>query len=156
MTTVSQAVALKFSWWLVGGRSSFGRQLVTLFYFGGPFLLIFAVLLLFALGVVQFTFPDVFESLKDMIVRGGRDDGGEFYRLLVTVISSDRAPAFLLAMMSLLLPLTVPWVWVYAGWGAYRELNAVSKSCSFFAGIIYVVLVIIILLFFIFVARVIV
>lgn len=155
MTAVSQAVALKFSWRLAGGRANFGRQVVTLFYFGGPFLLIFAVLLLFALGVLQFTFPDFFEPFKNFIMLGGRDNG-EFHRSLVAVLSSDRAPSFLLAMAPSFLSFAVPWIWVYAGWGAYRELNAVSKTRSFFAGVIYAFLVILILAFFSFIAPLVV
>ena len=156
MTAVSQAAALTFSWRIVGGRASFGRQLVTLFYFGGPFLLIFGVLVVFALGVLQSTFPELFDCAKNVIMRGGRDDGGECHGLLVAILSSDRAFQLLFALVPLVLSLVVPWVWIYVGWGAYRELNAVSKTRSFLAGILYILFVVIIFRLFMFVARVIV
>ena len=118
------AVALRIAWRLVGGKATVRSFIVTYGYFFGVLAVIFAAFLLLGEGVFKVLAPELYAEviqakLNKQPVPDVSDSSVPLISFLILV-----AGFFLLAM------------WCLIAWGAYRQLNGLSKWRSFVALII--------------------
>jgi hypothetical protein len=142
---------LQVSWRIVGGKAPFNRQLITYAYFAGVGVLIFVGAgTLIALGIMKLFYPGVFELMTASIgMKKGAYDA--FSEKMNAMFAGDRAGWLMIAALNGF-PFVAGWIWIFIGWGAYRELNLVSKWASAAAFIVHFVLSLAILPLLIFMA----
>jgi hypothetical protein len=130
---------LQISWRIVGGRSCFNKQLIIFLYYGSVRLLIIGTCIILALGVVKSLYPELFEPMKITIMSGGSKKDALLEYINGVSNAGNLASRVILTGISFL-PLAADWIWIYIGWGAYRELNLASKHASAIAFIAFFVL----------------
>lgn len=116
------AIALRFSWWVVGGKASIRSFFVTYSYFFGVMIVLLAFSQLISLGFLKVVDPALYTQLQQskgqQINQIDALSGG--VTLWVTGL------IFVVAFFCVS-------IWSVVGWGAYRELNGLSKFRSFCA-----------------------
>jgi hypothetical protein len=137
--------AVTISWRLVGGKAGFGRHWITFLYLQAVFLIIFGIFLAVLFGLFELLLPELSRAARDMIMRGGRDVGDAFRNALDSATAAHQQAKLLAIATAGLLALLVPWIWLFAGWGAYRELNDLSRLRSLSAALVYLLLVFLIM-----------
>ncbi|MEH6446286.1 MAG: hypothetical protein V7784_20515 [Oceanospirillaceae bacterium] len=118
------SVILRFSWRMVGGKASFKSFFVTYAYFGGVFLIFGLLLEIIKVGA----FKTLDLALYEAIVAARLDQTP----LPATQNSEAQLLFDTIDITGDLLIIALGWVC----WGAYRELNQLSKIRSFFAFLI--------------------
>ena len=118
------AIALRFSWWVVGGRATIRIFFVTYSYLLAVVLVLSGFSRLLSLGFLKVFDPDLYAQLQllkgQQLVQSLGDALSEGVTLWVTII------IFAVGLLCCS-------VWSFLCWGAYRELNDLSKFRSFFA-----------------------
>ncbi len=137
--------ALTLSWKLVGGHSPFGRFLITLCYFYAVLIILLRVSSLFAYGLVKYLDSELYKLMVNVSKTQGMGNSelsAYMDHAVKAFMSGERRKllAFFAFGVTILAGSLGATIWTYAGWGAYRELTGLSKSRSFLAGIIFVLL----------------
>jgi len=122
------AVALRMAWSCVGGRAPFVSFLITYSYYFGVMLVLIKLTHLCALGILKVFEEDLFNNV--IAIASGADIPLELHTSAPVII------AFLLLGTGYI----GFGVWLIVGWGAYRQLNGLSKFRSFLAGTIFLLL----------------
>jgi hypothetical protein len=130
---------LQISWRIVGGRSCFNKQFIIFLYYGSVRLLIIGTCIILALGVVKSLYSELFEPMKMTIMSGGSNKDALFKYINGVANAGTLANRVILTGISFL-PVAADWIWIYIGWGAYRELHRASKRASAIAFIAFFVL----------------
>ena len=117
MSVVLFALSLRLSWRIVGGKAVFRSFFVAYAYFFGVIFVIFVFVMLIAEGVFKFLDPELYKAVQDAIKDGTRRP--TIHEPLQYILKAIRAIGHI--------ALTV---WYIIGWGAYRQLNGLSKRRS--------------------------
>lgn len=127
------------AWRMLGGRAPFGRYFVISCYYTGVALIFQALLLLCGVGVAQIFAPELTPNLVDTLTHIRPPDPK-----VTELLSGPDGTRYLVVMLAfnliLLFGFFVAVVWSVVGWGAYREINGLSKRRSLAAGAIAAVL----------------
>ena len=118
------AVALKISWRLVGGKASVRSFFVTYAYYMGVIIVIFPLVILLSQGVFKVFDPELYAKILEAEAKNAPmpDMAGKKLPLISFAI---QVGGYLCLS-----------VWSFIGWGAYRQLNDLSKGRSFGAFLI--------------------
>lgn len=125
--------AVLLSWRAVGGKGSIERFFAIHFYVAGVLKLILSATFMIVIGVLRMGDPSSYEEMNKAVYAGNA---------LWFVTNADRLthqPAWQLAMVLTLIGLSAMLAWIVAIWGAYRELNRLSRSRSRIAFVIFCV-----------------
>jgi hypothetical protein len=115
------AVALRVAWRLVGGKSPIGSFFVTYAYFFGTVIIILMPVLFLSEGVFKVLAPDLYAQVVH----------ARLNKQPMPDLSGSSVP--LIAFIILLAGFSLISVWGVIAWGAYRQLNSLSKWRSFIA-----------------------
>lgn len=115
------AVALRIAWRLVGGKATVRSFVVTYAYFFGVMSLVFTVFQLLGEGVFKVLAPDLYGQVIQ--AKLNKQPTPDLSDSSVPLISSVVLVAGFFALS----------VWGLVAWGAYRELNGLTKRRSFVA-----------------------
>jgi len=116
------AVALRFAWRIVGGKAPFRSFFVTYSYFFGVLLVLLSLFQILGLGVLKFFEKELFEY----VAKGDQNQ--------IQAQFADGIPAtFWVFLAIFFIGMVVTSVWSFLAWGAYRELNGLSRMRSFLA-----------------------
>jgi hypothetical protein len=124
------------SWRCVGGRAPFGRFFVISCYYVGVVIVCQTLILLCAYGVVKIFDLELYPVLVDSTTR--LQFGDTRLTGMINGAGGRRHVIVLLIFYFIMLvvdPIAVT-IWSVLGWGAYREINGLSKGRSFAAGVI--------------------
>jgi hypothetical protein len=115
------AVALRIAWRLVGGKATVRSFFVTYAYFFSVFTIVFTVVLLVGEGFFKVSAPELYRQVIDAKLK----------KQPMPDLSGSSVP------LNSLFILVGGWLligaWGFIAWGAYRQLNGLSKWRSFFA-----------------------
>jgi hypothetical protein len=118
------ALALRLAWRIVGGKATIRSFFVTYAYFFGVIIVIYTLFLLLAEGVFKVLDPDLYaEVIEAKLNKQARPD-----------LSGSTIPMISFGIQ--LVGFVLLSGWGFVAWGAYRELNGLSKWRSFFASTI--------------------
>jgi hypothetical protein len=136
------ATALWFAWKLVGGRALFGRFLLTFCYYYAVAIIGFQVFAVLAYGIAKVWDPGLYTVLVEAYKEKGFRNPKVTEYVAEAAGSGDLRKLLPLAAVSVMLWVSMAAisVWMIAGWGAYRELTALTKRRSVLAGIIFLCL----------------
>src|SRR5215470_3178417 len=115
---------IQLCWKIVGGKAEYQRFLITSSYYVGVLSIGFALGSLFFIGILRMFFPDAYTWFVKFIAAPSLRDA---YNPDPSV-----SIGILLAFMAFLAVIFLTFVWALIGWGAYRELNQLSRfrSCA--------------------------
>ena len=117
MSVVLFSLSLRLSWRIVGGKAVFRSFFVACAYFFGVIFVIFVFVTLTAEGVFKFFDLEFYKAVRDAIKDGTpRPTIDEPLKYILGAI---------LAIEHIALA-----IWYITGWGAYRQLNGLSKRRS--------------------------
>lgn len=117
-------------WRIVGGRAPVQKVFITHFYYSGVLHGFYSGFFLLVMGAIRISNPDYYKFLFANLRNGNmKAMAGQESMALI-----DKAPASLIVYF---VGLLVMFAWFFLGWGAYRELNLLSKSRSFFAALLF-------------------
>jgi len=123
------------AWRLVGGHATFGRYFVINCYYAGIIIVCQMLILICAFGVVKALDPELYPVMVDSFTRIQFEN-----KKLNALITGPDSTQHLLVMLAFylffLIELAAIFLWTILGWGAYREINGLSKTRSFAAGVI--------------------
>lgn len=124
--TIALAAVVRLSWRVVGGRATFQQVLRITCYYCSVVLLGVVITNLCYLGILRLFEPRLYELL---FATAERVDWRTF-------VAADplSSVSFVVAMLIQSVGYAALFIWVIVGWGAYRELNGLSKrkSCTAF------------------------
>lgn len=112
------AFVLRLAWQLVGGRAKFERFFIAYAYYFSAVLLLLVLVSLCADGIIKSLDPSLYEILRS----GDQQAIGQSNPLT--------SSAYLWSLSVLALGLVLTSIWSFIGWGAYREINGLSKARS--------------------------
>ena len=118
------ALSLLFAWRIVGGKAPARSFFVTSAYFFGAPVVVFCTFLLVSAGVFKVFAHDIFKEFM--------------YALVNSQPMPDMAGSSIpmLSLSIVAVGFVVVSVWCFIAWGAYRQLNSLSKSRSFIAALV--------------------
>ncbi|HXA02029.1 MAG TPA: hypothetical protein VNW99_08575 [Cytophagaceae bacterium] len=122
------ALALKVSWNVVGVKTSFYKNLITLSYHTGTFFTIYILLNIINLAILRFDSIQKYDVMVQYTYFKGTvnpfDNVFSDYTLLTYQV---------IGLVSLVFVV----IWFYRGWACYRIMNKSTKWQSFFAAVIF-------------------
>ena len=122
LVTVSlSAMVVRTAWWIVGGRASARSFFVTYAFFFGVALVIISVVQLLSFGFFKVFEPELFGQFIAATQRRG----------VMPDMSGDWVP--LTALSIYIVGYLIICLWLFIAWGAYRNINGLSKLRSFLA-----------------------
>jgi hypothetical protein len=132
MNVLAYGTALYLAWRIAGGRAGLQKFLTIHFYYAGVLLLLETGLYLGFAGTIRAFDPALFKELHDAIY------AGNFAAFLIEnherlLASSAYRASFLVQFAGFGAMLA----WIFAGWGAYRALNRLSRLRSMGAGLLF-------------------
>jgi hypothetical protein len=119
------ALAIYIAWWLVGGRARVRGFFTTYAYFSGVSVVLFAGVSIVSTGVLK-----VFDPESMSVPAGSWKDFSSHMEQISVV---GWSAAVQVAGYIFLAALFFWFIWSIIAWGAFRELNGLSKMRSFFA-----------------------
>ena len=123
--------ALYLGWRIVGGRAALQKFLTIHFYFAGILDLLKTAIYLGMMGTIRAFDPALYKEIYEAVFSGSF--------MGFTIKNSERmmaTPGIWVTIVGYVAIL----LWIYAGWGAYRELNRLSRMRSFAAGLLFLLL----------------
>jgi hypothetical protein len=133
MMTLGYGLAVCLAWRTVKGRADTQKHLIIHFYYSGVLILGEACWFMALIGILKAGSPQFYTQLMDSVQRGN-------LRFFVDPRNADalsRVPGFWLVYCGGIIAAIGWWI---AGWGAYRELNRLSKLRSAIAAVLFVIL----------------
>jgi hypothetical protein len=135
MEVLAYGAAVCLAWRVVQGRAELQKIFVIHFYYSGVFLLLMAVWFMLLTGIMRSADPVFYAAYMEAIHSG---------TLLSFVqereVQATQSPAAIPTALGVIAGASAAMAWVFAGWGAYRELNRLSKLRSAIAATVFVVL----------------
>ena len=126
--------ALYLAWRIAGGRAEIQKFLTIHFYYAGVLKLIETSLYLGIMGTIRAADPALFKEIYDAAY------GGNLASFFIK--NSERllaSPGYRLSLWVQFVGYGAMLTWIFVGWGAYRELNQLSKARSIMAGLLFFV-----------------
>ncbi|MBV9926629.1 MAG: hypothetical protein JOZ96_16540 [Acidobacteria bacterium] len=128
--------ATLLGWRCVGGKAQFGRYFIITCYYWGVVLVCMTLILVCAFGVVKILDPEIYPIIVDASTRV------QFSNPKLNEIFSGpdgtrhMTVSFIFSLFIVVfLPVAVT-AWSILGWGAYREINGLTKRQSFAAAML--------------------
>jgi hypothetical protein len=115
------AVALRVAWRLVGGNAPIRSYFVTYAHFSGVIVIVSTVFLLLGEGVFKVLEPDLYRQVIEANLNNQPMPNVEDSYVPLISLLINAAGLFLAS------------IWGLVAWGAYRQLNGLSKWRSFIA-----------------------
>jgi hypothetical protein len=134
LVTVATGLTLA-SWKLVGGHATFGKYFVINCYYSGVFIIGNMLVLIIAFGVVKALDPKLHLLMVDSFMHV-RFENKELNALITDPDDRRHLWAALAFYLIYLIGFVAICLWTVLGWGAFREINGLSKTRSFVAGMI--------------------
>lgn len=131
---LSYGAALLMAWRLVGARIELRTFFTVHFYFSAIFLVLMAILFLCMTGVLRMLDPALYARILEATHNGS---ALTFMTQNIEQLIGNRA--YRASMVAQFLGMSGILLWMFAGWGAYRELGGVSRTRSFLAAILFAV-----------------
>jgi len=130
VSALAYGVAACLAWRIVKGRAELSKFFVVNFYCAGVFKIILSCWILTMVGVLKAMDPALYRDFMKAAFSGN----------IAWLINSGK-----LQESAANLPMTLVWlagscamlVWLCVGWGAYRELNSLSKARSALAAVLF-------------------
>lgn len=118
---VLYSAVLRLSWRIVGGKAGLKAFMITYAYYTGVVIIIIVLFALVGQGIIKTFSPDLYEVIR------ANDP----------VAISDAAPFndqwFVTGFVMTVVGIVAASIWAFVGWGAYRQLNNLTKRKSFIA-----------------------
>lgn len=134
MNVLAYGTALYLAWRIVGGAPGLQKFLTVHFYYAGILLLLATGLYLGFTGTIRAIDPTLFKELHDAAFAGN---------LAAFLIENNERllanPAYRASMLVQFAGFAAMLAWIFAGWGAYRALNQLSRLRSIAAGLLFFV-----------------
>lgn len=118
-------------WRVVNGRAQIQKLLIVHFYYSGVLYIFYSCWFLITIGIIRIGNPAFYKLLMDNVHRANMKPFTE----PESVAAISHSPGFLIAYVVGLLAIIA---WFFVGWGAYRELNRLSKLRSALAAALFV------------------
>lgn len=115
------SLAVRGAFWIVGGRAPYETFFAVYTYISSPMLLICCIFGLVSNGIFRFLDPDAYDALSKASSLGARNQ----------IISDSSAANIFYICVAIGFGLI--FLWSYVCWGAFREINHVSRTRSFVA-----------------------
>lgn len=144
LTALGAGLALA-SWKLVGGNASFGKYFVINCYYGGVVIVCMMLILTCALGVVILLDPELYPMLAESSILLRNTLNEKLAALINDPNNKTHLMVWALFYLIYFFGASLLGLWSIIGWGAYREINGLSKGRSFVAGVVYAFLMILLL-----------
>ena len=128
------SVALRLAWRIVGGKSTVRAFFITYSYFYSGIYVILMILTILNEGIMRFINYDYYEYIMNMRIDEIIIETAQGTIKPNPNLASDIVSKIIVSVMFLFSP-----IWAFISWGAYRQLNKLSKWRSFFAFIIFAV-----------------
>jgi hypothetical protein len=115
---MTYGAALCLAWRIAGGRAEIQKFLIIHFYYSGVLTLLVTSLYLGVMGTIRAADPTLYKEIYDAVY------GGNFAAFLIQ--NSERllaAPGYQLSLWVQVVGYGAMLIWIFVGWGAYRELN---------------------------------
>jgi hypothetical protein len=126
--------ALYLAWRIAGGRAEIQKFLTIHFYYSGILGFIQTILALGMMGTIRAADPVLYKEIYDVAYSGNM--------VLFAINNSERliaSPGYRFSLLVQFVGFGAMLTWIFVGWGAYRELNQLSKVRSFMAGLLFFV-----------------
>ncbi len=134
MVAIGAALTL-VSWRFVGGRAQFASYFVISCYYVGVLIVGLMLIFLCALGVVKALDPALYPILAESSAHIQLVNE-KLNALINDPTNRKHFTVMLIYDLIFFIGLIAMLLWSILGWGAYREINGLSKMRSFVAGII--------------------
>ncbi len=121
LTVSLSAIALRLAWRVVGGKTTIRSFFVTYAYFFGVLIVIYTLFILLGEGVFKVFEPELYAKVIQ----------AKLNKQEIPDVSGSTV--FWVSFGILIMGWVFLSVWGLVAWGAYRELNGLSKWRSFFA-----------------------
>lgn len=127
---LAYGTAVLLVWRIVQGRAQTQKIFITHFYYSGVLSLLYSCWFMLSIGAMRIGNPALYKLLFDNIHKGNMQPlaSQEAKETLA------KAPAFLIVYF---VGLILLFAWFFVGWGAYRELNGLSKFRSSLAATLF-------------------
>jgi hypothetical protein len=125
---------LYLAWRIAGGRAEIQIFLTIHFYYAGILKLLEASLYLCTMGTIRATDPALYKEIYDAAYGG---NAAAFF-----INNSERLlanPGYQLSLWVQAVGYGAILIWIFVGWGAYREINRLSRVRSTMAGLLFFV-----------------
>ena len=133
MTVLGYGAALYAGWRAVGGKASLMKVFAIFFYCGAVLYLFESATFLVFWGALKLFAPDLWQELQDNLFCQGN---ASYLREMIRNPNPRLAAFFPLTLLGFAPAL----FWFGAAWGAFRELNDLSKIRSVLAAVVFAVL----------------
>jgi hypothetical protein len=131
------AASLRTAWRLVGGKATIGRFVATHCYFAGVTIVVMSIFRLLSLGVCKVFDADLYSRLVEPKSR----DNPWF-----SAADSDADnPIMWLVAAIYVAGILFVWSWAVLAWGAYRQINGLSRTRSTLAGALTILFALIVM-----------
>jgi len=124
------AIALRLAWWIVGGKSAVRSFFVIYAYYFGVGMVLLTLFRLLGEGVFKVFAPELHTRVLEAWLT----------RKPIPDVSGNSV--VLISTLVFMSGFVIVFAWGIVGWGAYKELNALSRTRSFVALLIALVLAI--------------
>jgi hypothetical protein len=131
------------SWRLVGGKAPFARFFVITCYYGGMFIVCNMIILFCAFGLLKLLDPEAYPIMVDSLTHI-QVENKKLTALVADPNNTQHIIPLLAFFLIFFIDLVVMTFWGILGWGAYREINGLSKMRSFAAGMISLLLTLVV------------
>lgn len=131
LIVVIYSAVFRLSWRIVGGAAPLKSFMITYAYYCGVLLVIIVLFMTIGEGVFKTTSPEVYAMAVSANPEQAFTDAG------IDPFDDD---GFLASQLILYLGIWIAGIWTWVGWGAYRELNGLTKTKSIIAFVLVVVL----------------
>jgi hypothetical protein len=124
--------AICLAWRIVGAGAPLKRFFSIHFYYAGVLKIIMSCLFLAMMGTIRAGDANLYEEIYDAV------ESGKYFLFLWENI--DRLLSSSIYQLSIsigLIGFGCGLLWILAGWGAYRELNHLSRLRSIVAGVLF-------------------
>jgi hypothetical protein len=132
---LAYGAAICLAWRAVQGRAELETFFVVIFYYSGIFLMLRTAWFLFVTGIWRAFDPTLHAEMLKAACTGAmqpflQEKAGQIFQ----------SPAIAPLLFAILAGMAALAAWVFAGWGAYREVNRLSRPRSAMAAMIFIVL----------------
>ena len=125
ISVVLLSAAIRIGWWIVGGRASARSFFVTYSYFFGVAIVISTGFALVSIGIVKFFDP----GLHGKLIEAGTKNQ--------PILVASKSESMLINVYLLVngIGAAITSIWMFIGWGAYRQLNGLGIRQSLWAAV---------------------
>ena len=118
------SIALRFAWRIVGGRATIKNFFITYSYYCGVMIVIITLFLLLSQGILKVFDPELYNKIIEAQLKDNQ---------MPEVFDSN---IYVISFAVMIVGFVFISVWGFIGWGAYRQINYLSKKHSFGAFLI--------------------